>query len=692
MIEDASVPPASDSIRGNRIRVSDAPPWVVRAKVRNASRQAGAPVTDLLYDRQIHVPSKTSYSRHVSRLETPQAVQQLSRVEIPFDPQVQTITIHGIGIFRNGVITNHARIEDFEIMRREQRLDAGILNGELSALLLLKDVRTGDILDVEFSVADERGIFGDGLSWLQSVEQGHPVGDWKFVWIDEADRVPKILGNAEHLSYSETPSEGMMLRSWVASEIPAKKFEDNLPPDLFPVSVLQLSTFGGWGEIVAPLLERWNIDPASRVELDVELASIRSSAAGDSAKLIDAAVSAARDAVRYQAYSPGLLAMVPENLAKVWERRYGDCKEKTLLLCWLLRELGIDAVPVLVHSSIGKSLPQMLPGPGAFDHVVARVMHGGTELWIDATDLYRGGRPSAWIDLPFAWGLPLAPGSAELVKIPDAPAGASFLKVKERVKPDTRTRKVQMDLEIVTGGRKADWTRGLLDSHGMPGLQKFLKEYIETSRRGVEIDEDPDFQDDRGINEVTLRVKASIPKGVLQDPEHARDFVVLAPFSFAGALPVTENWNRRVPLNLGGLDRIEHEIEVDHPNVTKADFPRQTVKNPAFEVDAGSRMERGKPVFWFSCSTLADRVAPAALSRYKTAVERAYGILDVSLNLPGRAPKNAVDPEHRWGGGIPSPMAGRAGQARETMQIVKFVGIGLVILVFIVRIILILMK
>ena len=56
-------------------------------------------------------------------------------------------------------MTNHARIEDFEIMRREQRLDVGVLNGELSALLLLKDVRTGDILDVEFSVTDERGIF-----------------------------------------------------------------------------------------------------------------------------------------------------------------------------------------------------------------------------------------------------------------------------------------------------------------------------------------------------------------------------------------------------------------------------------------------------------------------------------------------------------------------------------------------------
>lgn len=363
-----------------------------------------------------------------------------------------------------------------------------------------------------------------------------------------------------------------------------------------------------------------------------------------------------------------------------------------MLLCWFLRELGVEAVPVLVHSSIGKSLPQMLPGPGAFDHVVTRVMHGGRELWIDATDLYRGGRPSEWTDLSFAWGLPLAPGSMALVEIPDAPAGAAFLKVKEKVKPDSRTRKVYLDLEFVVGGRRADWIRGWVDSHGMSGLQKFLKDYMESTRRGIEIDEDPDFLDEREGNKVTLRVKASIPKGVSQDPEYARDFVRLAPFSFVGVLPGTENWSRCVPLNLGALDRVEHEIEVDHPQITKADFPRQTVKGPAFELDAGSRLERGKPVFWFTLSTLVDRVEPVALSRYKSAIERAYGIIDVSLHLPRKGRRTAVNPENRWGGGIPSPSAARAGQAVESMRIVKFVGTGLVILVFVIRIVMVMMR
>lgn len=688
---DSSARVASDSVKGNRIQVAPAPFWVERSKVRSASRRAGAPITCLLSERRIHVPSQTTYTRHVNRLETPQAVQQLSRVEIPFDPEIQTVAVHSIGIFRNGQLTNHAVLEDFEVMRREQRLDSGILNGELSALLLLKDVRTGDILDVEFSVTDAGGLFGDEMSWLQGTEQAFPVGDWKFEWIDEATKTPRISAKPEHLSYSESESGNLLIRQWSAAEIPAVEPEENLPADIFPVSILQVSTFESWGDLVERLLDRWSFAPASRAELDVELSSIRLAAGDDPAKLVDLAVSAARDAVRYQSYSPGLLAMVPEDLSKVWHRRYGDCKEKALLLSWLLRESGIDAVPVLVNSGMGKALPKLLPGPGLFDHVVTRVALEGKELWIDATDLYRGGRPSTWTNLPYAWGLPLAKGASDLVPIPETPSGETYLKVKEQVKPDSKTRAVAMNITILSGGRRADWLRGLVDSQGMPGVQKFLKGFMETTRRGVELVDDPAFDDDREKNEITLQVNARVSQGVQQDPEYARDRVLLAPFSFSGVLAGFNEPKRKGPLSLGALDRIEHEIEVDHPDVTKADYPRQTVKNPAFELDAGSRLDGRRPVFWFACSTLADRVETAELTKYKSAVERAFGILDVVLTLPSRGRKNVqtMDPENRWGGGIPSPRAARVGQAAESVNIVRYVCIGIVVIAAIIRIVMI---
>lgn len=689
MIRDAYSHAAADSLKGTRIQVAPAPEWVERSKVRSAARRDAAPVTCLLSERQVHVPTKASYSRHVSRLETPQAVQQLSRVEIPFDPEMQVLVIHAVSIFREGKLTNHARLGDIELIRREQRLDAGILNGELSALLLLKDVRTGDILDVEFTVSDEGGIFGDDMSWLQAAEQSYPIGDWRFVWMDRAGRPCRISPKPYHLAYAESESEELLVRTWTAADIPSKEPDDLLPPDVFPVSFLQISTHEGWAGMIERLLSRWDSIPSDRSGLDVELSSIRQIAGDDREKLVDAAVAAARDAVRYQNYSPGLLAMVPEDLSKIWERRFGDCKEKSLLLAWLLNECGIDACPVLVSSTIGKALPKLLPSPALFDHVVTRAEVGGSVLWIDPTDLHRGGRPSGWTHLPFSWGLPLRAGASDLLEIPEAPAGETFLKVKERVKPDSRSRSVALGIEITAGGRRADWLRGLADSQGMPGIQKFLKGFMETTRRGIELEEDPLYHDDRQCNTGRIEVRARIPQGVLQDREYARDCVPLAPFSFAGALVGVDNPRRRTPLALGARDRIEHEIEVEHPHVSKADFPRKTVKNAVFQMDAGSRMEGNRPVFWFTCSTLEDRVMPADLTLYKAAVERAYGILDVSLTLPPsgrRVGQQSHDPENRWGGGIPSPQAARAGEAREAARIARFVAIGIIVLVILFKV------
>lgn len=676
-----------EDLKGKRIQVEAVPAWAVRSKVRDFPRQNAAPVTCLLSERYIHVPCKTSYSRQVSRLETPQAVQQLSRVEIPFDPRTHRLVIHAITIFRNGVLTNHANLDDVELMRREQRLEAGIVTGELTALLLLKDVRSGDILDVETSLIEEDGLFGDDTSWLQATEYPYAVGKWKFCWIDHPGHRCRISKVPSHLSYSESSDGDFLIRSWTAEHVPAHEPESKLPPDVFGVSFIQITTHEGWNGIVEALLERWNFSPRVRSALDVQLAEIRAASGDQPEKLVDAAVAVAREGVRYQNYSPGLLAMVPEDLSVVWDRRFGDCKEKSLLLAWLLVECGYDACPVLVNTCIGRALPEMLPSPGLFDHVVTRVEIGGKVLWIDPTDLYRGGKPHTWETLPFSHGLALSRDVADLIPIPEAPAGESSIKVREQVRPDSRSGDVAIQVEIYASGRRADWLRSLADHQGTAGTQKFLKSFMETTRRDVELVDDPTFEDDVASNKIFVRARARQPRGVHRHPEYAQDSVVLAPFSFVGALAGVDNLERRNPLGLGELNRIEHEIQVDHPAVTKADSPRRTVRNPAFQLDAGSRMEDGKPVFWFTYATLKDRVPTSELARYKNAIDNAYGILDVSLNLPPGRRRNAQsrDPENHWGGGIPSPSAARAGETMEAARIIKFTVIGASLLVLLVR-------
>jgi tetratricopeptide (TPR) repeat protein len=116
---------------------------------------------------------------------------------------------------------------------------------------------------------------------------------------------------------------------------------------------------------------------------------------------------------------------VPQTPEKTWETRYGDCKAKTLLLAAMLREMGLHAEPVLVNAVRGDAVVDDLPMPGAFNHVLVRAVVDGEDLWLDGTTLGTGIGSLGDVP-PFAWGLPLRPDGADLLKLPNrAPALAS---------------------------------------------------------------------------------------------------------------------------------------------------------------------------------------------------------------------------------------------------------------------------
>lgn len=95
-----------------------------------------------------------------------------------------------------------------------------------------------------------------------------------------------------------------------------------------------------------------------------------------------------QDQIRYVALETGLSRRRATNPEVVLARRFGDCKDKSVLLATLLRLGGIDAEPALVSTGWRDHLGQALPSAGAFDHVIVHVPPGpvaGDDLWIDAT-------------------------------------------------------------------------------------------------------------------------------------------------------------------------------------------------------------------------------------------------------------------------------------------------------------------
>ena len=128
--------------------------------------------------------------------------------------------------------------------------------------------------------------------------------------------------------------------------------------------------------------------------------------------------------MKYTGIEFGEASLVPRTPAEVFERRYGDCKDKALLLTALLRAAGIPAEVALLDAGFGADVDPDVPGFGSFDHAIV-YLPGPKPLWIDATDRFS---PVGDLPLPDQGRLALvaARGTKSLLRTPVAPASANL--------------------------------------------------------------------------------------------------------------------------------------------------------------------------------------------------------------------------------------------------------------------------
>lgn len=93
----------------------------------------------------------------------------------------------------------------------------------------------------------------------------------------------------------------------------------------------------------------------------------------------------AANRVRYVGLEFGISAFKPHPAASVYEKLYGDCKDKATLLITMLGMAGIKAHPALLTAETVHPVRNQLPTLEAFNHCIAIADIGGKDVWLDAT-------------------------------------------------------------------------------------------------------------------------------------------------------------------------------------------------------------------------------------------------------------------------------------------------------------------
>ncbi len=261
--------------------------------------------------------------------------------------------------------------------------------------------------------------------------------------------------------------------------------------------------------------------------------------------------------IRYVAVEYGDAGYEPHQAAEIFKNKYGDCKDKAVLLISMLGVAGIESFPVLIGTSGTLDLQEDLPSL-VFDHAIAATYIEGRLVFMDAT-----GVTVSFGDLPYAdqerTTLVFLKDKFELVKTPlfEPEHNRAIMRMKMKVNKDESIEGVR---EIETYGAY-DQAQRYWFKFTMPILiEEGLKQKVRSIADNAVLKK-YDIKNADDLNkEVTLRYEFSAPQY----------FVKAGPVRIMDQLETVDTSvvfkdKRQYPIESPGLDFQEQTIEVELP-------------------------------------------------------------------------------------------------------------------------------
>jgi hypothetical protein len=228
--------------------------------------------------------------------------------------------------------------------------DAGIYSNVLEKVISFPVVGAGSTMELQLKETKEPAKDGS----FSGVE--YFGGEDPFLRHEIALRFPDDVavateasdGIAELVELSEESKRGEI--TWTAEDIEALVPESDMPPRALLRPRVLYSSYGSWDEVAAffageffphALTEGAVAEHAALVTVDRESDSDRMYAC-----FIDVATS-----IRNVHLPLGLAGFEPNDAALVLENRYGDTRDKAVLLVSMLRAAGLSAYPALVNGA-----------------------------------------------------------------------------------------------------------------------------------------------------------------------------------------------------------------------------------------------------------------------------------------------------------------------------------------------------
>ena len=534
-----------------------APAWV---EIHEAALDAPAPAEGLsdgrhylLADEQVRIAGdrQVRYKHIAIRAVNERGVEDVANVQISFDPNYQTLAVHRLQVRRDGLVVARAAPSALRLLQRESSLESLVYDGRLTAHVALPDVRVGDVVEYAYTVQGSNPAFGAARFGSFDLEWGVPVAEIRarLLWPRGRPLHWKPHNAAPAAEVTGTATE--LDHRWTLRQVPGRVVDADSPGWYDPYRWVEWGEFPDWGAVVRWALPLYRLPTGPLPAVDREVARIAAASTDPEARLL-AALRFVQREVRYLGIEMGANSHAPHPPETVLQRRYGDCKDKTLLTLTLLGRLGIPASPALVHTTERQAAAQRLPTPWAFNHVLVRAELNGQPVWLDPTRTLQGGRQLAqWVQSDHGQALVIEDGQQGFS--PMAGPEARMQRQQLHVLLDASAgydQPAQLTVTTHATGAAAENLRSTLASQSRERLQKDYLDYYAAAYPDLAVAQPMDIRDDLDANAIELVEHYRMPKYWTRDDKKKRWDGDIGVPDLMGWLKRPKALNRQAPLSL----------------------------------------------------------------------------------------------------------------------------------------------
>jgi len=310
---------------------------------------------------------------------------ELESFSIPYTPLEQNLKI-----VKARIIRKNGEIEESSIESEQSLSDPQykIYYDERVRIIRFSNLNKGDAVEIIWRLDDvnTRNWMDGAYSNISYFQDPVPVLDRREYLVSNGDT--KLYIRAPDLPQLEQTerelSGGRSLRGWIAKSVPPIVLEAGMPGWIESAAYLHVSTFSDWGQVATwwwKLIEG-QLKPTAQIK---SLASQLVIGIPET-KIRERVYAVHRWVVRntrYVGLEFGVHGFKPYRVDQIYQRRYGDCKDKASIMHALLESLGIESRMVIVRTIDNGLIPESPASLSVFNHAILYVPE--LNLFLDGT-------------------------------------------------------------------------------------------------------------------------------------------------------------------------------------------------------------------------------------------------------------------------------------------------------------------